>query len=110
VLKYFISNLKFSPIRPYQDECHAVFLCGVNYVAEEFRLCVKRVNVSKKHIFKKEIFKDEIRNRSEWNWKRKLQTAKMHCLLRTVQMEEEIFSLNERGKLNLFFLNLGFLC
>jgi len=60
VLKYVISNLKFSPIPPYQDECHAVFLCGVNYVAEEFRLCVKRVNVSEKQILKKEIFKDEI--------------------------------------------------
>ena len=103
VLKYVISNMKFSHIRPYQDECHAVFLCGVNYVAEEFRLCVKRVNVSEKHIFKKEIFKDEFRNRSEWNWERKLQTAKMHFLLRTVQMEEENFFLYKRGKLNSFF-------
>jgi hypothetical protein len=50
---------------------------------------VKRVAVWDKEILETEIFKDEIRNKAEWKWKRNLQTAKTHCLLRTVYMEEE---------------------
>jgi CRISPR/Cas system CMR subunit Cmr6 (Cas7 group RAMP superfamily) len=56
------------------------------------------VDISEKQIFKKEIFKDEIINRAERNWKRNLETEKMHCLLRTVQMEDEFFKMKQAIK------------